>query len=127
MTLKAAVIMSIVSIIMLVIYGADVMSAGSEKTGFLHMDPSIRGSIFGGAPAAMLIISFFITRKEPSKKVGILLLIGGGLIIVGTGIILLIQGNTLTARSMREFGSVLAIGIIIVILGCIKIKKSRRS
>lgn len=125
MALKAAIIMSVISIIMLVIYGADVMSAGSEKTGFLHMDPSIRGSILGGAPAAMLIISFFITRKEPSKKLGILLAIGGGLIIAGTGIILTMQGTVMTERGMREFGAVLVIGIIIAILGGIKIKKSR--
>ena len=125
MALKAAVIMAIISIIMLAIYGADVMSTGSAKTGFLQMDPSIRGSVFGGFPAAMLIISFFITRKEPSKKLGILLTMGGGLIIAGTGVILLLQGSTMTERGMREFGAVLAIGIIIAILGGIKIKKSR--
>jgi drug/metabolite transporter (DMT)-like permease len=125
MSLKPAVIMSIISIIMLVIYGVDVMSAGNEKTGFLHMNPSIRGSILGGAPAAMLIISFFITRNEPSKKLGILITIGGALIIAGTGVILAIQGNAMTARGMREFGAVLVVGIIIVILGGIKIKKSR--
>lgn len=125
MALKVAIIISVISIVMLVIYGADVMSAGGGKMGFLQMDPSIRGSIFGGAPAAMLIISFFITRKESSKKVGVLLAIGGGLIIAGTGVILLLQGNTMTERGMREFGAVLAIGIIIAILGGIKIKKSR--
>ncbi len=109
MALKAAIIMSIVSIVMLVIYGADVMSTGNAQSGFLQMDPSIRGSIFGGIPAAMLIISFFITRKEPSKKLGILEIIGGGLIIAGTGVILALQGSTLAERAMREFGAVLAI------------------
>jgi len=125
MALKAGIIMSIISIAMLALYGADVMSAGNEKSGFLQLDPSIRGSIFGGIPAAMLIISFFITRKEPSKKLGILIIIGGGLIIAGTGVILLIQGSTMAERGMREFGAVLVIGIIIAILGSIKIKKSR--
>lgn len=124
MALKIAIIISIISIIMLAIYGADVMSAGSEKMGFLHMDPSIRGSILGGASATMLIISFFITRREPSKKLGILLVIGGGLIIAGTGVILMVQGVTMTERGMREFGAVLTIGIVIAILGLIKIKKS---
>lgn len=127
MALKAAIIMSIVSIIMLVIYGADVASAGNAKSGFLQMVPSIRGSIFGGIPAAMLIISFFITRKEPSQKLGILEAIGGGLIIAGTGVILLLQGSTMEERGIREFGAVLAIGIIIAILGGVKIKKSRKA
>lgn len=127
MALKAAIIMSIVSIVMLVIYGADVISAGNAKSGFLQLDPRIRGSILGGIPSAMLIISFFITRKELSKRLGILLAIGGGLIMAGTGVILALQGSTMEERGIREFGVVLAIGIIISILGGIKIKKSRQT
>ncbi|HET6457280.1 MAG TPA: hypothetical protein VFG24_00170 [Nitrosopumilaceae archaeon] len=134
MALKAAIIMSVISIAMLVIYGVDVMIAGhdtgndngNEKTGFLQMNASVRGSIFGIVPSAMLIISFFITRKEPSEKLGILIIIGGALIIVGTAIILGMEGSNLPDRAMREFGAVLAIGIIIVILGVLKIRKSTR-
>ena len=132
MALKAAIIMSLISIVMLVTYGADVMVTGhnaanvndNEKTGFLQINPSIRGSIFGIIPSAMLIISFFITRKEPSQKIGILIIIGGALIIIGTSIILGMQGGDLPNRAVREFGAVLAVGIIIAILGIIKIKKS---
>ena len=134
MVLKAAIVMSAISIVMLAIYGADVMAAGhdtgndngNEKTGFLQMNSSIRGSIFGIIPSALLIISFFITRKEPSKKLGILITIGGALIIVGTAVILGMEGGELPSRAMREFGAVLAIGIIIVILGGVKIRKSTR-
>jgi drug/metabolite transporter (DMT)-like permease len=126
MALKLSIIMSIISIIMLVIYGADVVSAGNEKTGFLHMDASVRGSIFGIIPSAMLITSYFITRKEPSKKVGGLIITGGALIIVGIVIILSVQENSITERGIREFGAVLAIGVFITILGGIKIKKSLR-
>ena len=126
MVLRISIIMSIISIIMLVAYGADVVSAGNEKTGFLHMDASVRGSIFGIIPSAMLITSYFITRKEPSKKVGGLIVAGGALIIVGIGVILSVQENSITARAMSEFGAVLAIGVFIAILGGIKIKKSLR-
>jgi len=134
MALKVAIVMSVISIVMLATYGADVMAAGhdtgndngNEKTGFLKMDASIRGSIFGIIPSAMLIISFFITRKEPSKKLGILLIIGGALIIIGTAIILGMEGNNIPDRAVREFGVVLAIGIIIAILGGLKIRKSRK-
>ena len=125
MALKVAFIMSIISIAMLIIYGLDVVYAGNEKTGFLHMDPSIRGSIFGIIPSAMLIISYFITRKESSTKLGALIIGGGALIIVGTGVILAMQGSGMGERGMREFGAVLSIGIFIAILGGIKIKKSR--
>ena len=132
MAVKAAIIMSLISIAMLVTYGADVMVAGhnagnvndNKKTGFLQMNPSVRGSIFGIVPSAMLIISFFITRKEPSQKIGILIIIGGALIIIGTSIILGMQGGVLPNRALGEFGSVLGVGIIIAILGIIKIRKS---
>jgi len=134
MALKAAIVMSVISIVMLAIYGADVMAAGhdtgngngNEKTGFLQMDASIRGTIFGIIPAAMLITSFFITRKEPSKKLGVLIIIGGALIIIGTAVILGMEGNNVPDRAVREFGAVLAIGIVIVILGGLKIRKSRK-
>jgi len=134
MALKVAIAISVISITMLAIYGADVMVAGhdtgndngNEKTGFLQMNASIRGSVFGIVPSAMLIISFFITRKESSEKLGILITIGGALIIIGTAIILGMEGGNLPDRAMREFGTVLAIGIIILMLGVLKIRKSTR-
>jgi len=134
MPLKVAIAMSVISIAMLAVYGADVMTAGhdtgndngNEKTGFLQMNASVRGSIFGIIPSAMLVISFFITRKEPSEKLGILIIIGGALIIIGTAVILGMEGGNLPDRAIREFGAVLAIGIIIVILGGLKIRRSAR-
>lgn len=125
MKLQIAIIMSVVSIVMLCIYGSDVITANGKTSGFLPMDASTRGSIFGIIPSAMLIISFFMTRKDPSKKLGMLIIIGGALIIAGTGIILAMQGNPQQdSRSMREMGAVLGIGIIIAILGAIKIRKA---
>ena len=126
MKLKIAIIMSVVSIVMLCLYGLDVIAANGGKTGFLPMNVSVRGSIFGIIPSAMLIISFFMTRKESSKKLGVLIIIGGALIITGTGIILALQGGQAQdSRAVREFGAVLGIGIIIAILGIIKIRKSQ--
>ncbi|MGB9125436.1 MAG: hypothetical protein WA833_07895 [Nitrosotalea sp.] len=125
MKLKIALIMSVISIVMLCIYGIDVIAANGEKTGFLPMNASARGSIFGIIPSALLIISFFMTRNEPSRKLGVLIIVGGVLIIVGTGIILALQSSQAQdSRAIREFGAVLGIGIIISILGIIKIKRS---
>jgi hypothetical protein len=126
MKLKIAIIISVISIVMLCLYGLDVITANGGKTGFLPMSVSARGAIFGIIPSALLIISFFITRKEQSKKLGVLIIIGGALIIVGTGVILVIQGSQAQdSRAVREFGAVLGIGIIIVILGIIKIRKNQ--
>lgn len=130
MALKISIIMSIVSIILLAIYGADSMVAinenlGLQNTAFLHMDVKMRGIIFGMIPAALLIISYFITRKEASKGLGILIVIGGVLMIAGVGIIFALQGSAIPSSGKGEFGAVVGIGIIIAILGGIKIKKSR--
>src|SRR5690348_17321343 len=130
MALKAAIIMSAISIIMLAIYGADSIMAinenlGIQNTAFLNIDVKTRGEVFGIIPAAMLIISFFIARKEPSNGLGVLIIIGGALMIVGVGIIFALQGNSIPSEGMREFGAVIGIGIVIVILGGIKIKKSK--
>ena len=125
MKLKIAMIISVISIVMLCLYGVDVIAANGGKMGFLPMTTSARGSIFGIVPSALLILSFFITRREPSKKLGVLIIIGGALIIVGTGIILALQSNQAQdSRAVREFGAVLGIGIIIAILGMIKIRKN---
>jgi len=128
---KAAIVMSIISIIMLAIYGADSIIAinenlGLQNTAFLHTDVKTRGIIFGVIPAILLITSFFITRKEPSKVVGILIIIGGALMIIGVGIIFALQGNVIPSSVRGEFGAVIGIGIIIAVLGSIKIKKSMR-
>ncbi len=130
MALKISIIMSIVSIILLAIYGADSIVAinenvGLQNTAFLHMDVKMRGIIFGMIPAALLIISYFITRKEASKGLGILIVIGGALMIAGVGIIFALQGSSIPSSGKGEFGAVVGIGIIIAILGGIKIKKSR--
>ena len=130
MALKISLIMSIVSIILLAIYGADSIVAitenlGIQNTAFLHRDVKVRGMIFGMIPAALLIISYFITRKEASKGLGILIVIGGALMIAGVGIIFALQGSAIPASGKGEFGAVVGIGIIIAILGGIKIKKSR--
>lgn len=125
MKLKIACVISVIAIIMLVIYGLDVIAANGNNMGFLPLNVSLRGSIFGIIPSIMLIASFFITRKEPSKKLGVLILIGGALIIVGAGMIVLLQADKpQDSRALRELVAVFGIGIIIAILGIIKIKKA---
>ena len=130
MTLKVAMIISIISIVMLAIYGADSIMAitqnlGLQSTAFLNVDVKVRGMIFGIIPSALLVISYFITRKEPSKPLGILMIIGGALMVIGVGIIFSLQGSTIPSAGRGEFGAVVGIGIIIISLGLLKIKKSR--
>ena len=130
MALKVAMIISVISIILLVIYGADSIMAitehrGIQSTAFLQMDVKERGIIFGMIPAILLVISYFITRKEPSKILGVLIIIGGALMVVGVGLIFALQGSSIPAAGRGEFGAVVGIGVGIMALGGLKIKKSK--
>jgi len=126
--LKAALIMTGISIALLAIYALDV--AVNEITGdsFLGSDPMARG-IGLGMPALILpIISFFISRKEKSGMLGIMLIISGMLILIG-GVALFVLEPSLEAqesgRSIMERAAPLFVGgALIVALGAIKLKKS---
>jgi len=126
--LKAALIMTGISIALLVIYALDVAVNEISGEGFLGSDHMTRG-IGLGLPALILpIISFFITRKEKSSMLGIMLIISGFLIIVG-GIALFVlepsQEAQESGRSIMERAAPLfAGGVLIVALGAIKLKKS---
>ena len=130
MALKVAIILSVISIILLAIYGADSIMAltqnlGLQNTAFLNMDVKVRGAIFGIIPSILLVVSYFITRKEPSKVLGILIIIGGALMVVGVGIIFALQGSSIPSAGRGEFGAVVGIGIAITFLGGMKIRKSK--
>lgn len=130
MVLKVGIILSIISIILLSIYGVDAIvtineNLGSQNTAILHMDTKSRGTIFGLIPAILLIISFFITRKEPSKILGFLIIIGGALMVIGVGVILALPNNNIPPAAKGEFGGVVGIGVAIAALGVIKVIRSK--
>ncbi len=128
MALKASIIMTGVSIALLVIYALDVAVNEIAGEGFLGADHMVRG-IGLGMPAIILpTIAFFISRKEKSSGLGIMLTISGILIIIG-GIALFVLEPSPEAlesgRSIMERAAPLfAGGAFIVVLGAIKLKKS---
>ena len=129
MYLKVAIIITAVSIGLLVVYGADVAAGGESGQGFLPLDQKARGIELGIPGAALPIIAYFISRKESSKGLGVMIIIGGLLIVIGSAGFLAvsnsIEKNETTERNiMTEFGPVIAVGAFITALGAIKIKKS---
>ncbi len=83
MAIKAALMMTGVSIALLVIYALDVAVNETVGEGFLGLDHMARG-IGLGMPAIILpVIAFLISRKEKSSGLGIMLIISGILIIIG--------------------------------------------
>ena len=127
MALKAALIITGIAIGLLIAYGADVaVSMGNEaKEGFLPLNDMQRG-IGLGVPALILpIIGFFISLKEPSKGLGIMIIIAGILIIIGG--IAVVANPSPESADRDPVGSVVMLfapGIIQLVLGAIKIKKS---
>jgi hypothetical protein len=129
MPISIPYVISGISIVLLVIYGIDVIVGGGDAgDGFLPFDAMTRGIAFGFPPIILSIIAFFMAKKPPYRGLGIMLIITGVLVIIG-GIISTTNAveTENSARMMGEGGSLIVIGIIIAILGAIKIKKSKSS
>ncbi|MBT5200496.1 MAG: hypothetical protein HOK63_00885 [Thaumarchaeota archaeon] len=129
MALSVSLIITGIAIALLVIYAADVavaMSSDSDN-GFLPLDHMQRG-VGLGAPALILpIIAFFISRKEPSKRLGVMIIISGILIIMG-GIVVMTNpapaAETSGKDPMASMAMMLIPAVIQLALGGIKIAKS---
>ena len=120
-------VLSGISIILLIIYGIDVLvGGGGAGEGFLPFDAMTRGIGIGFPPIILSFVAFFIAKKPPFKSLGIMLIITGVLIIIGGAVAISSSGESEnTARMVGEGGSLVAIGAIIAGLGIIKIKKSQ--
>ena len=126
MKTKISVILLFISLALLIIYGADVISSQASsndgKSGFLQLSPAIRGGVFGGGAVILSIIAFAISLREKSTLVVVLLLVNGGLIIAGM-IGLAIQDEA--AGSSTLYGTT-GLGILLIALGVIKIFITRK-
>ena len=128
MTIKVSIILTAISIGLLVIYGADVGAAQGNGEGFLPIDHKARG--FGlGLPSIILpIVAFFISRKDPSKILGIMLIISAVLIMIGGITVLAItdpsEAEKMGRNVIAEAAPLLGVGVFIIVLGVIKLKKS---
>lgn len=121
----------IASLVLLIVYGADVAVAASspDRVGFLPFDEAVRGGAFGGGAVIMSIIAFVIARKEYAPIVSVLLFVNGGLIIAGM-IGLVAQGALASEEdssgALRTIGSTIAMGGILVGLGAWKVVTDRK-
>jgi hypothetical protein len=82
-----------------------------------------------GLPAMMLpIIGYLISRKEPSKGLGIMIIIAGILIITGGAVVIGNADPVKAEESGRNIVSetmpIIIAGLIQIGLGILKIKKS---
>ena len=126
MVLTASLILAGIAVGLLALYAADVAVAMSSDSdyGFLPLDHMQRGMGLGGPALILPIIAFFISRKEPSKGLGILIIISGILIVVG-GIVVLVNHAPAAETSDRDPMAMMFVPAVIQLaLGGIKIAKS---
>jgi len=130
MALTPALIITGIAIALLVVYGIDVVVGYSTDSGegFIPFDHKIRGMGLGLPALILPIIAYFISRKESSKGLGIMIIVAGILIIIGGAVVI---GNAeameeASGRSIMasETATLLIAGIIQIGLGILKIKKS---
>jgi hypothetical protein len=128
MNTKISIILLFISLALLITYGADVIysqtASGDGKSGFLQIDPAVRGIVFGAVPVILSIIAFAISLRKRSTLVVVLLLINGGLIIAGM-IGLAAQGGGDNTSTL--YGTT-GLGILLIVLGIVKgyISKSKK-
>ena len=130
MRTKISIILLFISLALLIIYGADVisskMASNDGKSGFLQLNEAIRGGGLGGGAVILSIIAFAISMKERSTLVVVLLIINGGLIIAGMGG-LAAQGMVHDdgSKSSTVYGTT-GLGILLVALGIVKVFITRK-
>jgi hypothetical protein len=130
MARRVATGLLVASLILLLVYGADVAVASfsPQRQGFLPFDEAVRGVAFGGSAVIMSIIAFIIARKEYAPIVSALLFVNGGLIIAGM-IALVAQGSIAsedTSSILRSIGPTIAMGALLVGLGAWKLLTDRK-
>lgn len=130
MARRVAIGLLVASLILLIIYGADVAVASSspQGQGFLPFDEAIRGGAFGGGAVIMSIIAFVIARKDYAPIVSSLLFVNGGLIIAGM-IALVAQGSVATetiSDTLRAIAPTTAMGALLIGLGAWKLLTDRK-
>jgi len=129
MALTPALIITGIAIALLVVYGMDVVVGYSSDSGegFIPLDHKTRGMGLGLPALILPIVGYFISRKEPSKGLGIMIIVAGILIIIGGAVVI---GN---AEAMEEASGrsilgetipLIVAGLVQIGLGTLKIKKS---
>ena len=129
MPLTVSLILAGIAIGLLVLYAADVAVAMStdNDNGFLPLDHMQRGLGLGGPALILPIIAFFISRKEPSKILGIMIIVSGILIIIGGVVVLANPAPAVESSDRNPMASMAMMFVpaaIQLALGGIKISKS---
>ena len=130
MALAPALIITGIAIALLTIYGIDVAVGYSNDSGegFIPFDHKTRGMGLGLPALVLPIIAYFISRKDSSKGLGIMIIVSGILIIIG-GIVVIGNADQMEAAAsgrnvLSETVPMIIPALVQIGLGILKIKKS---
>ena len=117
-----AKILTLIALLLILVYGADVILDRSD-VGFLPFDSKIRGFALGLPSIVLPLIAFGITYKTPSTSLGLLLIIDGIIILIGSVLFVSLQETTETIENsviienLSSFAPIIVLGIVIIFLG----------
>jgi hypothetical protein len=106
-------ILIIISLVLLLSYGIDVILKNFNAEGFIIMDTISRGIVFGGIAVTLSIIAFILSFRERSFIVSTFLIINGIIMIIGG---LIIAFNIIKSSENALLISMIS-GIIVISLG----------
>ena len=130
MALAISMIITGIAIALLAVYGADVAVGYSsdDGEGFIPFDHRTRGMGLGLPALVLPIVGYFISRKEPSKGLGGMIITAGILIIIGGIVVIANTDPAMASESGRnvvsETAPLVVAGLVQIGLGSLKIIKS---
>lgn len=127
MALTPALILTGIAIVLLLVYGIDVVAGYNSASGegFIPFDHQTRGMGLGLPALILPFVAFLISRKEPSKELGIMIIVAGILVIVGGAVVIgTAQSEEPERNVLSEIIPLIIAGLIQIGLGIFKIKKS---
>ena len=107
---------------MILVYGVDVVLDRTEA-GFLPFDSKTRGFVLGLPSVVLPLIAFGITYRTPSTSLGVLLIINGVIILIGSVLFVSLQETTPTIENsviienFISFSPIIGLGLVIIFLG----------
>ena len=119
---KFAKILTLIAIFLILVYGADAVLDRND-TGFLPFDSKTRGFVLGLPSVILPLVAFGITYRSPSTSLGVLLIINGIIILIGSVLFVSLQETTPTIENsviienFRSFAPIIVLGLVIMFLG----------
>ena len=117
-----AKILTLIAIFFILVYGLD---AALERAyaGFLPFDSKTGGFVLGLPSVVLPLIAFGITFRSPSTSLGVLLIIDGMIILIGSILFVSLQETTPTIENsviienLSSFAPIIVLGVVIIFLG----------